>query len=201
MLYLGSGIYPHDACCCGFITCGLGLLHLVDPRGDGRIMAAELFHFISKSSCHFIRDFAQLAQHMTTMGVNAIKAHGLLAVIVQAIQVKHLVRMQTAPDWYITCETLRLVRKHGSGSDAGDGIGYHECAAKQGHLLTLLRCQAIVLGNMFPAHGLVTLVFRAMGQSDIRLVTPFIHAIKTVYHAGESLYFERVLSSPERTPQ
>ena len=46
MLCLGSGTDPHDACCCGYITCGLGLLHLADPRGDGSIMGAELFHFL-----------------------------------------------------------------------------------------------------------------------------------------------------------
>ena len=42
MMCLGSGTDPHEACCCGYITCGLGLLHPADPRGDGSIMGAEL---------------------------------------------------------------------------------------------------------------------------------------------------------------
>ena len=156
-------------------------------------MGAELFHFISKSSSQLIRDFAQLAQRMAAVGTNAIKADGLLAAIVRAIQVKIPGHMFGATDWHFKCGTLRLVSKHESGGEAGEGMGHHLCAAKQSHLVTLLRYQAIVLGNMFPAHGLVTLEFRAMSHSDGGRVFPFIHAIKTVYHVGESLYIERIL--------
>ena len=59
--------------------------------------------------------------------------------------------------------------------------------------MALLRYQTIVLDSMFPAHGLVTLWFRAMSHSDGGRVFPFIHAIKTVYQVGESLYIERIL--------